>query len=136
MAKLNTIENLAIDSKTDIGKVSTQSNILDNLTIVPNPNVREKGFYAPSFTTDQMLAFTPSSNAVIIFNRETQTFMTFSDCQWIPLVNSNDVDSVIIPISATAPVNPSEGLIYCDSTLDQLRIFFLGRWSTIGRVFL
>jgi hypothetical protein len=77
-----------------------------------------------------MLAFTPSLEGVIIFNKDTQTFMTFKAKQWMALVASN-VSSVIIPSNDSMPVNPVEGQMYLDTTVDQLRIFFMGQWWII-----
>ena len=108
-------------------------NIMENLAIVPDPTIVDKGFYLPNLTEDEMLAFVPSSDGVIIFNKDTQAFMTFKTGQWILLINSN-ISSVIIPSSDSIPVNPVEGQMYLDTTFEQLRLFFMGKWSIIPRV--
>jgi hypothetical protein len=128
MAKLNTIDNL-----TALNNISTQSNILDNLTIVPNAALAEQGFYPPSFTNEQMLAFTPSSNAVIIFNTDTQTFMTYQDGEWVAFIDTI-TNIVTIPSSDVDPVSPVEGQIYCNATTNQLKLFLRGQWSIIPRI--
>jgi len=108
-------------------------NILENLAIIPDASIVDKGFYLPNLTQEEMLAFTPSSDGVIIFNKNTQAFMTFKTGQWVSLINSN-VSSVIIPSSDSIPVNPAEGQMYLDITFNQLRVFFEGQWSAIPRV--
>jgi hypothetical protein len=108
-------------------------NTLENLAIIPDPSIVDKGFYPPNLTQEEMLSFVPSSDGVIIFNKDTQTFMTFKANQWITLTDSN-VGSVIIPSSDSIPVNPVEGQIYLDTTFEQLRVFFMGQWSAIPRV--
>ena len=107
-------------------------NILENLAIVPDSLAIEKGFYAPNLTQEEMLAFIPSSDGVIIFNTDTQIFMTFTGAKWVALVR--DIGAAIIPSSDSAPVNPVEGQMYLDTTTRQLRIFFMDQWSAIPRV--
>lgn len=108
-------------------------NVLENLAIIPDPSIVDKGFYLPNLTQEEMLAFVPSSDGVVIFNKDTQTFMTFKANQWIAFTDSN-VGSVIIPSSDSIPVNPAEGQMYLDITFNQLRIFFKGQWSALPRV--
>jgi len=108
-------------------------NVLENLAIIPDPSIVDKGFYLPNLTKEEMLAFVPSSDGVVIFNKDTQTFMTFKANQWMALTDSN-VGSVIIPSSDSIPVNPVEGQMYLDTTARQLRIFFMDQWSAIPRV--
>lgn len=108
-------------------------NILENLAIIPDPSMVDKGFYLPNLTQEEMLAFTPSSEGVVIFNKDTQTFMTFKANQWMALTDSN-VGSIIIPSSDSIPVNPVEGQMYLDTTFEQIRIFFMGQWNVIPRV--
>jgi len=108
-------------------------NTLENLAIIPDASIVDKGFYPPNLTQEEMSSFVPSSDGVIIFNKDTQTFKTFKAGQWVPLISSN-IGSVIIPSSDSIPVNPVEGQMYLDITFNQLRIFFQGRWSAIPRV--
>lgn len=108
-------------------------NVLENLAIIPDPSIVDKGFYLPNLTQEEMLDFAPSSEGVVIFNKDTQAFMTFKANQWMTLTDSN-VGSIIIPSSDSIPVNPVEGQIYLDTTFEQPRIFFMGQWSIIPRV--
>lgn len=105
-------------------------NVLENLAIIPDPSIVDKGFYLPNLTQEEMLDFAPSSEGVVIFNKDTQAFMTFKANQWMTLTDSN-VGSIIIPSSDSIPVNPVEGQIYLDTTFEQPRIFFMGQWSII-----
>lgn len=108
-------------------------NVLENLAIIPDPSIVDKGFYLPNLTQEEMLDFAPSSEGVVIFNKDTQTFMTFKANQWMALTDSN-VGLFIIPSSDSIPVNPVEGQIYLDTTFEQLRVFFMGQWGAIPRV--
>ena len=49
-------------------------NIMENLAIIPDPTIIDKGFYTPILSTEEMLAFTPFSESVIIFNKDILIF--------------------------------------------------------------
>ena len=36
-------------------------NVLENLAIIPDPSIVDKGFYLPNLTQEEMIAFAPSS---------------------------------------------------------------------------
>lgn len=48
-----------------------------------------------------------------------------------PNVQLKALMPVVIPSSASVPVDPVEGQIYLNTTYEQLRIFFMGQWYAI-----
>ena len=106
-------------------------NVMENLAIIPDPTILDKGFYVPSLTKDEILAFTPSNDGIIVFDKDNQIFMTFLNGTWTQLISPS---SVTIPSNTIDPINPVMGEIYYNTVSDRLRIFTT-RWATIPRVF-
>jgi hypothetical protein len=125
------LRNTSIIQKKE-NKMSKQPlNIMENLAIIPDPAIVDKGFYIPNLTNIEMIDFVPSYEGVIIFNKDTKEFMTFKNTEWGTLVPSN---SIIIPTGTSDPINPVPGVIYLNTSNNKLRIF-TNAWGTIGIVY-
>lgn len=105
-------------------------NIMENLAIIPDATIVDKGCYLPILTTEEMLAFSPTLESVIIFNKDTKLFMTFVNDSWVSLASSQN-NPFIIPSSDFEPVNPSNREIYYNTTVNQLKIYVDGKWGVI-----
>ena len=104
-------------------------NTLENLAIIPDEAIVDKGFYVPNLTTEQMSAFQPSSSGVIIFNTDSKKFMTFSENKWLALIPATGGNH--IPTGTDDPINPEMGFMYYHTETDRLR-FFTYRWCSVG----
>jgi len=105
-------------------------NVMENLAIVPDPTIADKGFYVANLTTSEMLAFKPSSNGVIIFNIDTNLFMTCTDEVWVNLAQSSPPFPTFPPLTVP-PVNAVLGQGYLDITSTKIRVWMGNGWGTI-----
>lgn len=121
-------------TKTKFRSSENNANIMENLAIIPDVKATEKGFYAPVLTTSEMNTFVPTYASVLIFNSDTNLFMTFSNNQWVNLVEKS-VNEPVFPVCDFDPVNPLEGTSYYNQSTKLLRIFAGNKWGSIPIVF-
>lgn len=105
-------------------------NTLENLAIIPDPTIVDKGCYLPILNTEEMWAFSPTLESVIIFNTDTKLFMTFVNDNWVSLASSQN-RPLIIPSVTSEPANPSERELCYNTTVEQLKIYVNGKWGVI-----